>query len=115
MYRDYAEGLSNSVVNPESVLVWLSEGTKIQRIIDQSHALLQRIKILTSTITERMYTFLEHNSILPQEQKETGEKCFFTISRFKNTLIFAEFNSRKKTRNCEIFFPRKFLTIKYTF
>ena len=55
-------------------------------------------KILTSTITERMYTFLEENSILPQEQKGCKRNSYGCKHQLLIDKMILE-NCRKKNRN----------------
>ena len=78
-HKQMALNLTNLLQNPETAPAWLSEGTtyllpKSQESQNPKNyrpitCLTTTYKILTSTIIERMYTFLEENSILPQEQK----------------------------------------------
>jgi len=108
MHREYDEGLSDSVTNPESVPVWLTEGTTY--LLSKSEdtktpnnyrpitCLTITYKILTSIITERMYTFLEHNSILPQEQKGCKRNSYGCKDQLLINKMILE-NCKKKNRN----------------
>ena len=70
--------LSQTMKNPGKIPEWLAKGITyccqkqvrqtIQKIIDQLHACLQH-KLLTSIITERIYSFSQQKELLPCEQK----------------------------------------------
>ena len=78
-HKQMALNFTNILQNTETAPEWLTEGTtyflpKNQETQNSKHyrpitCLATTYKILTSIITERTYTFLEENSILPQEQK----------------------------------------------
>ena len=78
-HKQIALNFTNILQNPETAPKWLTEGTiyflpKSQENQNPQNYrpityLATAYKILTSVITERMYTFLEENLIFPQEQK----------------------------------------------
>ena len=77
---------TNILKIPETAPEWLTEGTtyllpKSQETQNSKNyrpitCLTTTYKILTSIITERMYTFLEENLILPQEEKGCKENSY---------------------------------------
>ena len=78
-HKQMALNFTNILQNPETAPEWLTEGTnhllpKSQETQNPKNyrpitCLTTPYKSLTSIITECMYTFLEENSIFPQEQK----------------------------------------------
>ncbi|XP_066930549.1 uncharacterized protein [Clytia hemisphaerica] len=79
MHRALTFFLNELVGNPNSIPEWLTEGvtyllpksedTKNPNNYRPITCLNTIYKLLTSVLTERMYSFLEDNSILPTEQK----------------------------------------------
>ena len=75
-HKQMALNFTNILQNHETASEWLTEGTtyllpKNQEIQNPQNyrpitCLTTTYKILTLIVTERMYTFLEENSILPQ-------------------------------------------------
>ena len=107
-HKQMALNFTNILQNPETAPEWLTEGTtylllKSQKTQNPNNyrpitCLTTTYKILASTITERMYTFLEENSILPQEQIGCKRNSF----RCKDQLLINKMilqNCRKKNRN----------------
>ena len=103
-----ALNFTNILQNPEAAPEWLTEGTtdllpKSQETQNPQNyrpitCLTTTYKILTSIITERMYTLLEENSILPQEQKGCKRNSYGCKDHFLINKMILE-NCRKKNRN----------------
>ena len=100
--------LTNTLQNPETAPEWLTEGTtyllpKTQETQNPKNyrtitCMATTYKILTSIITKRMYTFLEENSILPQEQKGCKRHSYGCKDQLLINKVILE-NCRKKNRN----------------
>ena len=106
--KQTALNFTNILQNPETAPEWLTEGTtyllpksqETQKLQNHRPAtcLTTTYKILTSTITERMYIFLEENSILPQEQKGCKRNSYGCKDQLLINKMILE-NCRKKNRN----------------
>ena len=89
-HKQMAHNFTNILKNPETVPEWLTEGTtyllpKSQETPNPKNyrpitCLITTYKILT-VITERMYTFLEENSILPASEILTDAKISSSLIR----------------------------------
>ena len=107
-HKQMAHNFTNILKNPETVPEWLTEGTtyllpKSQETPNPKNyrpitCLITTYKILTSVITECMYTFLEENSILPQEQKGCKRNSYGCKDQLLTNKMFFG-NCRKKNRN----------------
>ena len=107
-HKQMTLNFTNILQNPETAPEWLTEGTtdllpKSQETQNPQNYrpityLTTTYKILTSIITERMYTFLEENSILPQEQKGCKRNSYGCKDQLLINKMILE-NCRKKSRN----------------
>ena len=90
-HKQMALNFTNILQSPETAPEWLTQGTTY---------LLPNLLtfFLTSTITERMYTFLEENSILPKEQKGCKGNSYGCKDQLLINKMILE-NFRKKKRN----------------
>ena len=110
-HKQMALNFTNILQNPETAPEWLIEGTtyllpKSQETQNPQNyrpitCLTTTYKILTSTITERMYTFLEENSILPQGQKGCKRNSYGCKDQLLMNKMILE-NCRKKNRNLSL-------------
>ena len=106
-HKQMALNFTNILQNPETAPEWLTEGTiyllpKSQETANPQNyrpitCLTTTYKILT-IITERMYTFLEENSILPQVQKGCKRNSYGCKDQLLINKMILE-NCRKKNRN----------------
>ena len=95
--------------SPEEVSEWLTEGTTY--LLPKSEAtkhpknyrpitcLSTTYKILTSILTERMYSFLERNSILPQEQKGCRRNSYGCKDQLLINKMILEHYRKSKRKN----------------
>ena len=104
-HKQMALNFTNILLNPETAREWLTEGTTylLPKSQDPQNyrsitCLTTTYKILTSIITERMFPFLEENSIPPQEQKECKRNSYGCKDQLLINKMILE-NCRKKNRN----------------
>ena len=108
LHQPLTNSLNQITNKPENIPGWLTEGityllpksedTKNPQNYRPITCLSTTYKILTSVITERMYTFLEHNDILPQEQKGCKRNSYGCKDQLLINKMILE-NCKKKLRN----------------
>lgn len=108
LHDDIVNSYNDLMQNPEKIPEWLTEGTtyllpKSQEFQNPKNyrpitCLTTTYKILTSIITERVYTFLENNSILPGEQKGCKRNSYGCKDQLLINKMLLE-NCRSKKRN----------------
>ena len=107
LHEDLALSFNEILKSPDSCPKWLTEG--ITYLIPKSGetsnpknyrpitCLPTMYKILTSIITDRTYTFLENNKLLPKEQKGCRRKSYGCKDQLLiNKAILEETKSRKR-------------------
>ncbi|XP_066933825.1 uncharacterized protein [Clytia hemisphaerica] len=114
MHRVLTFFLNELVGNPNSIPEWLTEGvtyllpksedTKNPNNYRPITCLNTIYKLLTSVLTERMYSFLEDNSILPTEQK--GCKHLQRMDRKTRKLLTCNRMLHPKSDVDRLYLPR---------
>ena len=108
LHKPLTDSFNKIINDPGNIPDWLTEGTTylLPKNADTKNpknyrpitCLTTTYKILTSIITDRMYTFLEQNSTLPQEQKGCKRNSYGCKDQLLINRMILE-NCRTKKRN----------------